>query len=309
MDNQVSFYRPKLLLSACFQEPTRYDGGQIKDPLVERIKKFVDPLYFCPEVALGLGVPRPRIVIHRIGTKKALIQPETGKDLTQEMEALADKFFSQLEEIDGAILKSKSPSCGVGSAKEFEGERFLRKTDGFFAESFKHYRPLLPLEDEGRLRDKTIYYHFLMRIFALAELREFLKNPNPQGLVKFHTKYKFILLTCHQELTRQLGALVASVHIPFEEKLRQYKTNFLLALSHKPSRARHANTLYHIAGFFTRRINPRERNHLLQIIERFRSGRVELRLPLELLRGLAFRFEEEYLISQRYLQPFPEELF
>lgn len=309
MKVDATFERPRLLLSACFNESTRYDGGKINDQTVERIKKFVEPIYFCPEVALGLGVPRSRIVIQRIGNKRLLIQPDTGRDLTEEMKALLKRFFDQLEDIDGAILKSKSPSCGVSSAKEFEGDRFLRKTDGFFAEAFKNFRPLLPLEDEGRLKDRSIYYHFLTRIFALADLREFLKKPDPQGLVKFHTRYKFILLTSHQELMRELGALVASGTIPFDEKLRIYREKFSLALSHKPSRARHANTLYHIAGFFTKKITQRERNHLLQLIERFRNGRVELRLPLELLRSLAFRFNEEYLLNQRYLQPFPEDLF
>lgn len=305
----MSMYKPRLLLSSCFAEATRYDGGRIQDATVERLKPWIEPIYFCPEVSLGLGIPRPRIIIKRVGSERRLIQPDTGRDLTKEMKRLLEDFLSNLPEIDGALLKSKSPSCGVNSAKEYKNQNMVRKADGFLAEALRNRDPYLPLEDEGRLRDKSIYYQFLTRIFALAEFRERMKEESPFALIEFHTDFKYILKTYHEKFLIDLGRLVASNHLSLSEKLSLYGKLFRRALANKPSRARHANTLYHLAGYFTRKMNPKEKNHILQLIERYRQGRLELRTLLELLKSLALRFEESYILRQRYLNPFPEELF
>ncbi|MCS7200211.1 MAG: DUF523 and DUF1722 domain-containing protein [Caldimicrobium sp.] len=296
-------------MSECFERAVRYDGGIIRDTLVEKLKAWVDPLYFCPEVSMGLGVPRPRITIVLQEKKRRLIQPDTKEDLTEKIEVTIGTFLDSVEEIDGALLKSKSPSCGVGSAKEFKEESYVSKGDGFFAKALKERFPLLPIEDEGRLRDRGIYYHFLTSIFTLAEFREVKRENNITKLIEFHTKYKFLLKTCHETTFKELGRLVAQGDLPVKEKLELYQQRLYLCLSRRPTRARHANTLYHLAGYFTKRMNFRERNHLINLIERYRHGRVDLRTILELLKALALRFEEFYVLEQKYLEPFPGELF
>lgn len=300
--------KPKILLSRCFNEAVRYNGGKIQDEIVERLKPFIEPVYVCPEVEIGLGIPRPRIIIIKEDEQKKFFQVDTGKDLTKEILDFIQKIQPSLKEVDGILLKSKSPSCGVGSTNLYYRGSIIGKTSGFLAESIKLNFPELPLEDEGRLRNREIYYHFLIRIFALADWRAFLKRASPAELISFHSAYKFLLKTCNEELLKHLGRLVARSDFSFNEKLSLYGSLFKKALSKKPTRARHLNTLYHMAGYFTKKMNPKEKRHLLNLLERYKRNKIELRTLLELFKNLAFRFEENYLLSQKYLQPFPEEL-
>ncbi|PMP98025.1 MAG: DUF1722 domain-containing protein, partial [Thermodesulfobacterium geofontis] len=179
------FPKPKIVISKCFFEPVRYDGGIISEPFVENLKKYIESVTFCPEIALGLKVPRPRILIVKIKESERLIQPETGKDLTEDMLKVCQKALAEFKEIDGFLLKAKSPSCGVKSTKLYQNEKIIGKTSGFFARLASETYPYLPLEDEGRLKDFKIRDHFLIRIFAFAEWREFLKDPSPSKLVNF----------------------------------------------------------------------------------------------------------------------------
>lgn len=300
--------KPKILVSACFEEPVRYNGGFISDRTVEKLKPWIDPLYFCPEVAAGLGIPRPVLIIKKEGKEERLFQPETGRDLTSEIRETLLREIERFSNLDGALLKSKSPSCGVKSTKLYQNERVIGKTDGFLVKFLTERFPNLPIEDEGRLKDKTIYYCFLTAIFSRAEWRSASPNFEMKDLIDFHTRYKYLLKTFNEEKTKQLGRLLASSNLSFEEKKILYERIFAEILICKPSRRKHVNTLYHLLGFFKKRISPREKNHVIKLIEEFRRGRLDLKVPLELIRSLALRFEEKYVLDQRYLNPFPEEL-
>jgi len=300
--------KPKIVLSRCFIHPVRYNGGIVSDEFVEKLKFYVDYIDFCPEVDIGLGVPRPKIIITQENDKKRLIQPDTGKDLTELMNEYVNKILSSLEDVDGFILKSKSPSCGVASAKLYKNNAVIGKTDGFFANGIKKFFPNLPLEDEGRLRDNGIRQHFLTRIFAFSELRELTKNPTPQRLVEFHSQYKHLLMTYSQKTLKELGKTVADGKMTLEEKVLKYQNLFYQAFIKKPSRQRHVNTLMHLIGYISKKLTPKEKKHLLNLIEKYRNGLIEIRVILELLRSLSFRFENNYILIQKYLDPYPEEL-
>lgn len=129
--------KPKILFSRCFFEPVRYNGGLVVDEFVEKLKKYVDCVYLCPEVEIGLGVPRAPVIIKQNNNEKRLIQQETGLDLTDKMISYVENVIKQLNKIDGAVLKAKSPSCGVSSTKLYRNGVVIGKTDGFLAESLK----------------------------------------------------------------------------------------------------------------------------------------------------------------------------
>lgn len=300
--------KPRVILSACFDKPFRYNGGEIRDEFVDRVKHYVEPLFICPEVEIGLGIPRAPLVLVKEGSEKRLLQPLTGRDLTEAMEEYLENRVAQLREIDGAILKAKSPTCGVSSVKLYKGKSVIGLTSGLFADHLGESFPNLPIEDELRLRNRSLHYHFLVRVFAFADLRELVSNPTAEKLVEFHTRYKFLLLTYNQEALKVLGRLVACGDRPLEVKVREYSEIFLRAFNRIPSRSRHANTLYHITGHFSKRLNHKERRHLLSLIERYKEGKLDISAPLEVIKSLAFRFEESYITLQRYVQPFPEEL-
>jgi len=300
--------KPKIVLSRCFLEPTRYNGSRIFDEFVEKIKNYVDYIDVCPEVDIGLGIPRKNLIIVKENDKKRLIQQETGKDFTELILSYSYETIEKLNNIDGFILKAKSPSCGVGSAKIYKDNKITGKTNGFFAEIVKLKFPYLPVEDEGRLRNKEIREHFLTRIFSFAEFREIYEKQKISSLVDFHTKYKYLLLTYNQKILKELGKIVADGKMSTSEKFQKYKELFYKAFLKKVSPKKHTNTILHIYGHFSKYLNTEEKKHFLNLMEKYKKGIVELKVLIELLKNFASRFEDEYVKIQKYLKPYPEEL-
>lgn len=304
----LTFQRPKLVLSRCFFDHVRYDGGIIIDPFVEKLKSYVDVITVCPEMDIGLGTPRQRIIVLKEAKGRKLFQPETGKDLTATMEDFANKFLLNLEEVDGFLLKSKSPSCGVGTTKLYEGDKVIGRTYGMFAQKVKENLPYIPLEDEGRLNDIRIREHFLTRVYAFADLRRLKHSFSSKALVEFHSSYKYLLMTYNQSALKKLGQIVSRVGKEPEKALKAYEEVFRSAFSKMPSPSKHANTLLHILGHISRRLNSMEKKHIIHLIQKVKHGRISYRLVVEIIRNIAYRYEEKYLLKQRYFDPFPEEL-
>lgn len=300
--------KPRIILSRCFSQPVRYNGGIVHDEFINKIKNYVDFIDVCPEVEIGLGIPRKKLIIIEDNNSKKLFQPETHWELTEIMIQYAQKNINSIKDVDGFVLKAKSPSCGVGSTKLYKNNAVVGKTFGFFAEEIKKTFPYLPLEDEGRLKDEEIRKHFLIRIFAFAELREFLKNAEPKNLVQFHSRYKYLLMTYSQKSLKELGQLVSDGKIPFKEKIYMYKNKFYESFFRKPSTKRHVNTLMHLMGYVSKKINHKEKEHLINLINTYSKNKIQLKVIIELLKSLAYRFNNEYILIQKYLEPYPEDL-
>ncbi len=309
-----SFARPRLVLSACLNlKPVRYNGLFVRDEFVLKLTPYCELIEVCPEVAIGLGVPREKVIVYLKDGQYRLFQPATGLELTERMLSFAEEFIGSLSEIDGFILKSKSPSCGVSNTmvyKDEEGKEFLKKGKGLFAmEVLKRFEDL-PVEDEGRLKNKEIREHFLSRLFAVADMRESLKNiEKVSQLMEFHKRYKYFLMAHSQVRLKAMGKKVAeATKGNLKEALEEYHQLFLQAIKRKPSRGQHANTILHIFGHLSRNLNKGEKAHFLKLVEDYKHGRVERKLLIEFLKSYAYRFENTYLISQTYLEPYPEEL-
>jgi len=301
--------RPKIGLSRCFLKNVRYNGGSVNDDFIEKLKPYVDYIDFCPEVDIGLTVPRLRIIIKEVGNEKRLVQTETSKDLTEAMNKYIEEVIKSLGEVDGFILKSKSPSCGVGSAKIYKNDKVIGRGDGFFASAVKRTFPYLPVEDENRLKDKEIRKHFLTKIFAFSELRALItSNPSIKKLIEFHTKYKYLLMTYNQKNLKELGRIVADAQIGLEEKLSKYKIVFYQSFLKKPSSKKHFNTILHILGHISKELTKEEKKHLIDSVEKYKKGLLDLETIFELLKYLSIRFKNQYLLIQKYLSPYPEEL-
>ena len=150
--------RVRLGVSACLLgERVRYDGGHKRDAyLADVLGPQVEWVAVCPEVELGLGVPRPTLSL--VGDPPRLVQDATGADLTERMRAYAEARVGELERLglDGYVLKSGSPSCGVFDVR------------GLFAAALVARLPALPVEEEGRLADPAVRARFLEGVRARA---------------------------------------------------------------------------------------------------------------------------------------------
>ncbi len=70
---------------------------------------------------IGLGVPRKAVRIADIKGRYKLFQPSTDIDVTDKMNGFINKYIDSLGEIDGFILKNRSPTCGISDVKIYKG--------------------------------------------------------------------------------------------------------------------------------------------------------------------------------------------
>lgn len=307
------FPKPVLVLSRCLElEPCRYNGERIPFDLVRELEPWVEYRPVCPEVEIGLGVPRDTIRLVAAGKRTLLVQPATGRDVTTAMETFASGFVGGAGGVDGFILKSRSPSCGLGGVKVYDGpeSRVTRRSEpGVFASAVLAKYQGLAVEDEGRLRNRHIREHFLTKLFALARLREIGAGGRMRDLVRFQSVYKFVLLAYGEKHLRELGRIVANAgRWPFEEVFGRYRAGFTAALARPPRTRTFINVFQHIAGFFGEGLTKGEKAHFGNLVARFQTGRAPASSVTSLLESWAVRFEAGYILDQAVFAPFPEAL-
>ncbi|MDD5136876.1 MAG: DUF523 domain-containing protein, partial [Candidatus Omnitrophica bacterium] len=171
----MNFAKPRVFASRCLGFAVcRWNGLTIRDDFVEELKPHVEYVTACPEVEVGLGVPRDPIRIVAKGAALRLVQPASGKDVSAAMTDFAKRFLGSIGDIDGFILKDRSPSCGVDNVKVYPGpgpSASVARAHGFFGDEVMKRFGDLPVETEGRLTNYRIREHFLSRIFAFADFR------------------------------------------------------------------------------------------------------------------------------------------
>ena len=170
------FPRPRLVISRCLElDACRYNAVVIRAPLVRRLESAVDLVPVCPELEVGLGVPRAPIrLVERAGEVR-LVQPSTSRDVTAAMERFATRFLEGVGEVDGFLLKARSPSCGpqdVGIYAGAHAEEPVRHESGMFSAAVRARFPDVLIEDEARLADPSVLHLFLVRLFEAARRRE-----------------------------------------------------------------------------------------------------------------------------------------
>jgi len=305
----------RLGVSACLLgQEVRYDGGHQRDHfLTDTLGPFVEWVPVCPEVEIGLGVPRAAIRLVGDAAAPRLIVEKTGEDLTARMQRYARARTRELESLDlhGYVLKRGSPSCGLFRVRIYDEAGALRGNGaGAYARALTERFPLLPVEEEGRLGDPALRENFIERVFAMARWRAFVaRRPGAGDLVAFHTAQKFAVLAHSPSHYATLGRLVAAAGgARFAARLAEYGALLMHALTTRATRARHANVLQHLAGFFKRQLEQPERAELADVIHDYRLGLVPLIVPLTLIKHHVRRLGVAYLADQVYLSPHPKEL-
>ncbi len=308
------FSPPRIVLSKCLElAHCRHDGQIIRNSIVARLLEHVDLVPVCPEVAIGLGVPRDSIRLVDDGGTTQLIQPSTKEHLTERMNNFSQRFLNGLGPVDGFVLKSGSPTCGTSNVKVYaspEKSPPLRSEAGLFARRVQDRFSHLAVEDEGRLRNFYIRHHFLTRLFTFAELRALGDNPSMADLVDFQRRHKHLLLLYDEQGMRALGRIVANADgLPVQEVYDAYAERFYQALSRTPDRKAHTNVLHHIYGHFKDLLGNAERHEFLQMVEEVRHHHLTLNAPLSIIRTWCARFDYAYMADQSYLEPYPRQLF
>nr|WP_320010518.1 DUF523 and DUF1722 domain-containing protein [uncultured Desulfobulbus sp.] len=310
---QDHFPRPKIIVSRCLGfDACRYDGQILKNPFVELLQAEVDMVTPCPETDCGLGIPRAPIRLCNTDAGIVVYQPATQTDVTQQLETTIETILNENPEIDGAILKAKSPSCGLHDTKWYQGVEKphpLNKGAGVFGERLRCHYIGAALEDEMRLTNLSLREHFLIKIFTLARYRELCANSTMGALVAFHASHKLLLLAYNQSHFRLAGKIVANHDKkPIAEVLHKYREELVHILETPMRIPGVINTLYHAFGWVSEHLRPEEKQYLINTIEEYRDERLPLQAVTRLIEAHALRFDNQYLLSQVFLRPYPRVL-
>jgi uncharacterized protein YbgA (DUF1722 family)/uncharacterized protein YbbK (DUF523 family) len=307
--------KPRVGVSACLLgEPVRYDGGHKRDDFIaDRLSAFVDYVPVCPEMELGLGTPRPTLRLERRGSATRLVFAKSRQDITDGMSAWSRARVDALaaQNLSGYIFKKGSPSCGLERVKVVTDKGGPAPSEqGVFARIWSRATPGLAAEEEGRLNDRGLRHHFLVRLFAAARWQELLSaKPRLKDLVEFHARHKFLLQTHGEAALRQLGPLVANAKkAAWPGVLKKYEEGFFAGLARPASAGATVNALQHMFGYFSDRLEPSEKEEFLALTREFKTGHAPISALLTLLRHYVSKYKVSYLAGQHFLEPYPKKL-
>ena len=306
--------KPLVGISSCLLgQQVRFDGGHKKDGWITGpLGAFFDFLPVCPEVGIGLGVPRP--TIHLVGDParpRALGSKDASLDVTARLEAFGIAQLPHLEGLSGYILKSKSPSCGMARVPVTSEKGMPAKVGvGIYARVLLERMPLLPVEEEGRLNDPVLRENFVTRVYVLHRWQQLrVERMTAAKLIDFHSRQKYLVMAHSQAAYQRLGQMLSHLkQVDLEAVADMYVAELMAALARRVTRKRHVNVLHHIMGYFTDHIDAGDKAELLASIEAYRREEVALVVPMTLLRHHLRRHPDPYMQKQAYLAPHPEKL-
>ena len=307
-------HRPpiRIAVSGCLLgEEVRYDGGHRRSSYVtDALGDAFELVSECPEVGIGLGVPRPKIRLERSGAVTSLLGSR-DEDLTPLMDDYARQAATRFDEarVAGIVLKSRSPSCGMGDVKLHEdGAVVAEDGTGIFASRLAAALPEAPRISEVDLESPARRDHWLTRVFALAEIRELSSGPaDAARLYEFHARWKMVLMAHSEQTARRLGRFLAAAP-DGRGGLPRYREEFLAGLAEPASVGTHHNVLLHLAGHLKQALDPAARERLGSEIAAFRAREAPLAAPVRSLAGWAARLGVRSLGNQAYLAERPKSL-
>jgi uncharacterized protein YbgA (DUF1722 family) len=229
------------------------------------------------------------------------------------MVSFTGDFLDELQKVDGFLLKSRSPSCGMKDVKQYRGNgRDLitgRGTGLFGGEVLRRFSGLA-VEDDGRLHNSDIRDHFLKKLFTLADFRRIREEGRASDLVDFQARNKLLLMSYNQKEMRLLGRIVAAQkERGLQETLHQYGLHLAEAMKKGASFKSNINVMQHAFGYVSGELKPSERAFFLDNLEMYREGRTTLANCLNILRSWVVRFDVDYLAGQTFFNPYPEILY
>ncbi|TNF98449.1 MAG: DUF1722 domain-containing protein [Gammaproteobacteria bacterium] len=307
--------KPQIGVSACLiGRKVRFDGGHKHNRYITSLfSDHVDLLPVCPEIELGLGVPRPTIQLRLQGQDvRLVVSKDPSQDLTDSMKSYADRRVGALCDLDGFIFKKDSPSCGLFRVPVVINEQGYKnkKGTGLFAQAFVKKYPLIPVEEEGRLNDPALRENFFERVYAYHRWKAIEKpETNVQGLIEFHARHKLMLMARGSSYYQELGRIISGVtRKDLMQRRDEYIHRFMEIMSINTRRGRQVNVMQHILGYLKQMLSKEDKKELLSVFEAYRRQQMPLITPLTLLQHHLRKHPHPYINSQHYLQPYPEQL-
>jgi len=312
--SRVSGKIPVGISECLLGEPVRFDGGHKRNRfLTDVMSRYFDYRPVCPEVAIGLGIPRKpiRLVATDRGTRVQGSE-DAQLDVTEALAGEADKASAQMPDICGYVFMQNSPSCGVFRMKRYLDNGYPSDSDGqgAYAARFLQLRPLLPVEEAGRLTDPGLRDNFITRVYAYYDWKCSVEpEPTAAKVVDFYSRYKYQVMAHHVPSYKSIGRLVAQAgSMDVQTLCEEFLTQFMTALGHQANRKGNTNTMMHLRGYLRDLLDKDEQEELSQVIDAYREGEVPLVVPLTLLKHYLRKVDNPYLQQQTFWAPHPEKL-
>lgn len=303
----------KIGISACLTgQEVRFDRSHKRSNFcMDDLSKFVKYVPFCPEVAVGLPVPRPTVRQVQAGDVIKVCRPDGSMDVSDALQQYGQKIAQQSESLSGFVFCAKSPSCGMERVKVYSEEGNLLNNDGIgtFAREIMKHNPLLPCEENGRLNDVLIKENFVIRVLVYSQWKSLVKSGlTKHKLFQFHAKHKYLLMAHNPVVYKELGRFLGQAEESADDISEQYITGLMTGLQRKATRKTHCNTMQHLLGYFKKELNKEQKQEMLEQIDGYREGLLPLMAPLTLFKHYLREFPKPYLQGQSYFEPYPAQL-
>ena len=302
-------------ISSCLMgEEVRFNGGHKLSRLcVNTLSDFFEYKAICPEVGIGLGIPRK--AIHLIGdpdAPRAVNTSDESIDVTDQLKEFAEQTIPTLDKICGYIFIKGSPSCGLFRVKVYNkgNPNPVDSGRGIYAREITKSMPLLPVEEAGRLTDPVLRENFIARVFAYHRWQKLIQQGlSASSILDFHVAYKYSLMANDPQTYTRLGQLLADAgNYDPNELGEKYFTELMQALTKKATRKSNTNVLTHLQGYLKKQLQSKEKEKLIEVIEQYRKGIVPLIVPVTLLQHHFNIHPNDYISKQAFFDPYPQEL-
>lgn len=166
-------HKIKIAVSSCLLgEAVRYDGTDNHiEYITQQLATEYNLISLCPEMAVGMGVPRPPIQLVDIGKSIQVLGVDNpDNNMTKPLSDYGMNVVKTYPDICGYIFKKNSPSCGVKNVKvlNVQGE-YERKGQGIYAEVIMKALPLLPVIDEDDFLNEKLRVEFLLDVLEYSK--------------------------------------------------------------------------------------------------------------------------------------------
>ncbi|MEJ2179337.1 MAG: DUF523 and DUF1722 domain-containing protein [Gammaproteobacteria bacterium] len=294
-------------ISSCLMgQKVRFDANHKEQRFItQKLAQKFELVPVCPEMAIGLGVPRTPI--HLVGdqhNQRVVNVKDESIDVTQQLVEFGQQTAKQLDFISGYIFKKGSPSCGLFNVKIYKSKtQVLNSGTGIYAQQIIENNPLLPVEEEGRLKDDKLRHNFLQRVEVYHRWQQLLANGvSKKSIIEFHTRHKFMLLAHCEATYRTMGRMTAQLgNTDLRSFADDYIAMLMTGLKKPTSRGKHTNVLEHLLGYFKRYLDVHDKSEMRQLIEGYRAGEVSREVPLTMLKHYLRKFPSSYVNRQYYL--------
>ncbi|MGL5085536.1 MAG: YbgA family protein [Clostridium sp.] len=307
--------KPTLIVSKCLGESKcRYDGTAATSKILNRLRAYTNVIEVCPEEGIGLSTPRNTIRLVSENDEIKVLDNKTHADYTKQMVEFAQEMVVEFETLKptGFLFKGKSPSCGLTDVKIYNSLDKSSphiKGSGLFSAKILECFSQTPIEEDGRISNFNIREHFLTRLFTLSDFEDCTKVNNINSLIEFHSKNKLLFMSYSQTGLKTLGHIVANHEkLPIDQVYNLYYTALNKQIEKAPKYKPLINTYNHSIGYFTENLGKEEIDFFYETLDKFRNGKVSTNVIVNLLKSYAVRFNNDYLLSQTILEPYPEEL-